>query len=64
MLRSVQVLAWVLLLGNLCLAETITVDDDDPCADFSSIQDAIDYAWDGDVAEVRPGYPAGDMDLD
>ena len=38
-----------------CLAATITVDDDDPGADFSSIQDAIDSAWDGDVIEVWPG---------
>ena len=36
------------------IAETITVDDDGP-ADFSTIQEAINYSWHGDVIEVQPG---------
>ncbi len=43
-----------LILALTCTAETITVDDDGP-ADFDNIQDAIDYSWDGDTVEVRPG---------
>ena len=37
-------------------AEVITVDDDDPAADFSTIQEAVDAAVDGDRIEVGPGY--------
>lgn len=37
-----------------CTARTILVDDDGP-AEFSSIQQAIDDSWDGDVIVVRPG---------
>lgn len=37
-------------------AEIITVDDDDPAADFATIQEAVDVAVDGDRIEVGPGY--------
>jgi len=43
-----------LLLAASCLAETVTVDDDGP-ADFSSIQQALDNARQGDVVVVMPG---------
>ncbi len=36
-------------------AATYTVDDDDPSADFSNIQDAINYAVGGDIVYVFPG---------
>jgi parallel beta-helix repeat protein len=40
----------------------ITVDDDGP-ADFNSIQEAIDYATDGDTVEVRPGVYLENIDF-
>ena len=40
-------------------AEVITGDDDDPAADFSTIQEAVDAAVDGDRIEVGPGYYLG-----
>ncbi|MDC0992006.1 hypothetical protein OAR33_00360, partial [bacterium] len=48
-----------ILIGTLTIAghaDVITVDDDDPAADFSTIQDAVDAAVDGDRIEVGPGY--------
>jgi parallel beta helix pectate lyase-like protein/fibronectin type III domain protein len=42
------------LLAGLAYGDTYTVDDDGP-ADFGSIQDAINFSWDGDVIEVQPG---------
>ena len=50
--------ALILSVGMVSLnsfaGTTYTVDDDGP-ADFSSVQDAIDFASDGDVVEVQPG---------
>jgi predicted outer membrane repeat protein len=41
-------------------ADIIRVDDDDPAADFATIQEAVDAAVDGDRIEVWPGfYSAG-----
>ena len=37
-------------------ADIIVVDDDDPAADFATIQEAVDVAVDGDRIEVGPGY--------
>lgn len=37
-------------------ADVLTVDDDDPAADFATIQEAVDVAMDGDRIEVGPGY--------
>ncbi|MBI9019292.1 MAG: hypothetical protein JEZ07_18725 [Phycisphaerae bacterium] len=44
----------VLFSAVSCFGETFTVDDDGP-ADFSTINDAINYAWHGDTVEVQPG---------
>lgn len=44
-----------MLLAISCLGITITVDDDDLCADFNAIQDAVDCSWRGDVVLVYPG---------
>lgn len=44
------------LLPNATMADVITVDDDDPFADFATIQEAVDVAIDGDLIEVGPGY--------
>ncbi|MBQ72306.1 MAG: hypothetical protein CMJ67_05315 [Planctomycetaceae bacterium] len=50
-----------MFLGTLAImfgiadADVITVDDDDPSADFSSIQEAVDAAVSGDRIEVGPG---------
>jgi hypothetical protein len=41
-------------LVSPCAAEIIIVDPNGS-ADFDNIQDAVYYAWDGDVVEVRPG---------
>ena len=46
------VFAVLLFIAAPCFGITITVDNDAP-ADFDNIQDAIDYAWDGDIVEVR-----------
>ena len=43
------------------MGDVITVDDDDPGADFATIQEAVDAAVDGDRIEVRPGYYFGDV---
>jgi pectin methylesterase-like acyl-CoA thioesterase len=37
-------------------ADVHTVDDDDPAADFATIQAAVDIAVDGDSILVGPGY--------
>ena len=42
-------------LAVSCLGITITVDDDDPCADFNNIQEATDFAVDGDTVQVLSG---------
>jgi pectin methylesterase-like acyl-CoA thioesterase len=44
-----------LLLAISTHAAVITVDDDGP-AHYSSIQDAIDTAYDGDIIIVQPGF--------
>ncbi len=44
----------VLLQSPVCLAATLTVDSDGG-ADFKTIQDAIDAAWDFDTIIVHPG---------
>jgi predicted outer membrane repeat protein len=51
-------IALMTLVGAQALAETITVDDDGD-ADFSSIQDAIEYASDGDLIQVYTGTYTG-----
>jgi hypothetical protein len=43
-----------ILLAIPCSADIFTVDDDGP-ADFTSIQEALDWAWDGDMVVVMPG---------
>ena len=43
-------------LNVVVSADVFTVDDDDPAADFETIQEAVDAAVDGDVIEVGPGY--------
>ena len=52
--------AWSLAVAAFCttvgFGEVLTVDDDDPNADFSDIQSAVDAAVDGDLIEVGPGY--------
>ncbi len=40
--------------AQVALAATITVDDDGP-ADFSTIQDAVDFASSGDTITIMPG---------
>ncbi len=47
------VLAFLVVVSP-CFAETFTVDDDGDSADFSTIQEAIDWAWDGDMVVVHP----------
>ncbi|MCD4741777.1 MAG: right-handed parallel beta-helix repeat-containing protein [Desulfobacteraceae bacterium] len=44
-------------------AATYTVDDDDPSADFSNIQDAIDDASSGDIIYVFPGLYNEHVDM-
>jgi parallel beta-helix repeat protein len=44
----------LLMAGGVCLARTITVDDDGP-ADFDRIRDAVNDANDGDIVIVAPG---------
>ena len=44
-----------MLLVVCCFGITITVDGDDPCADFNSIQEAIDNSMDDYVIVVQPG---------
>ena len=55
-LSSLVVLV-VTCLCNIVIvsADIITVDDDGP-ADFSTIQEAIDWSWHGDTIWVSPGY--------
>ena len=48
------VLAPLVLLSPPALADVLTVDDDGP-ANFSTIQDAIDAAENGDVILIQPG---------
>jgi predicted outer membrane repeat protein len=55
----VTILLMVFVLGNQVLAgQVITVDDDGP-ADYSTIQDAIDAAVDGDTVVVADGIYTG-----
>jgi len=53
-MRIYGLLAVVLLAGAFCRGAWITVDDDGP-ADFSSIQQAINYARNGDEIVVKEG---------
>ena len=46
-----------------CLGITITVDDDDPCADYSRIQDAINAAQNGDTVLVCEGHYYENIDF-
>ena len=49
----------IILIATMAVAghaDVITVDDDDPAADFSTIQEAVDAAVGGDRIEVGPGY--------
>ena len=61
----ILVLAAVLLFasGAICHARVICVDDDG-VADFSTIQEAIDAAVDGDAVLVAPGTYTGDGNRD
>jgi hypothetical protein len=43
----------ILAVTAMATADTFTVDDDAP-ADFSTIQDAVDAATDGDVWRTMP----------
>lgn len=43
-------------VSSFACADVITVDADDPVADFATIQEAVDVAMDGDRIEVGPGY--------
>ncbi len=54
MSKHILTLLVVLLVAAVCSGATITVDDDGP-AHFSTIQAAIDNAFDGDVVVVQPG---------
>ena len=54
-IRITAVWLFTIMLGGYCSGATIIVDDDDPCADFSSIQEAINYSLDGDIIIVKPG---------
>ena len=57
--RIRQKISTSVLIATLAVAahaDVITVDDDDPAADFATIQDAVDAASDGDRIEVGPGY--------
>jgi len=54
---------WVVILfaAAVCRADTFIVDDDG-LADFLCIQEALDWAWHGDVIVVRPGiYPCSSL---
>ena len=55
-LTAMFAVATVSTMHGLFQADIITVDDDDPAADFTTIQEAVDVAVDGDVIEVGPGY--------
>lgn len=55
MFRITTILMPIMLSSGVC-ADVITVDDDDPLADFATIQEAVDVAVDGDRIEVQPGY--------
>ena len=46
----------IALVSSFACADVITVDDDEPAADFATIQEAVDVAVDGDRIEVGPGY--------
>ena len=50
-------------LAVSCLGITITVDDDDPCADYNHIQDAINAAQDGDTVLVLEGHYYENIDF-
>lgn len=57
MKRALIVLAY-LWINSLCSAEIIIVDPNEANGDFTSIQEAIIYSWDGDTIIVNPGtYP-------
>ena len=61
--KRLLVVLLALLLGPSCLAVTITVDDDDPAADYANIQDAINAASDYDVVLVSPGHYYENIDF-
>ncbi|MFM1832770.1 MAG: hypothetical protein RLZZ461_1086 [Planctomycetota bacterium] len=54
----------IAILAGAVDADIIRVDDDDPAADFATIQEAVDAAVDGDRIEVWPGYYSGSKTLD
>ena len=64
-IRSCPVLVpvFVGVLNVAGSADVFTVDDDDPAADFATIQEAVDAAADGDRIEVGPGYYSADSKL-
>lgn len=53
--QSLPSIIIILSLVTSTFGVTYTVDDNDPNADFSSIQDAINNSFDGYVIEVQPG---------
>ena len=51
----------LLAMSSTAWADVITVGDDEPSADFQTIQAAVNFASDGDVVLVYPGtYTAAD----
>ncbi len=59
-MKSMSLIFACLFLVIPCKAETIVVDHNGS-EDFTNIQDAIDYSWDGDIIIVRPGSYSGNI---
>ena len=53
--RHVAAAILVCVLTGMTSATVLTVDDDDPCADYSTIQAAINNSFDSDTIIVMPG---------